>query len=316
MPGEFELIRRYFAEATDLRADVPLGIGDDCALLRPPIGLVLAMTCDTLVSGIHFFPDVPADRLGHKALAVSLSDLAAMGAEPCWFSLALTLPAVDSAWLDAFSTGLAGLAKSHGVSLIGGDTTRGPLSITIHAIGTLPESAALRRSGAKPGDVIYVSGDLGAAGLALKQRTESDFTVSPQTLARLELPSPRVALGLALRGIASACIDISDGLAADLGHLLTASAVGGHVEIGQLPVNPEVDAYIRATDDWSLPLNAGDDYELCFTSPAEHAARIGETAQRLNCPITPIGVIETAAGLRLTREGSAMNLRRSGFQHF
>lgn len=217
--GEFELIRRFFTAQAVRHRETVLGIGDDGAVLCPPPDHELVVTVDTLVSGVHFLPTVDPERLGHKALAVNLSDLAAMGAEPRWASLALTLPEADPAWLAAFARGFFRLAERHGVELIGGDTTQGPLAITVQALGWVPRGAALRRSGARPGDRIYLSGPMGCAGLGLKIRLGQVAFDDAEAVLRLEQPEPRVELGVSLRGIASACIDVSDRLAADLGHL-------------------------------------------------------------------------------------------------
>jgi thiamine-monophosphate kinase len=321
-PGmsEFDLIRTYFAELGPRRPDVELGVGDDCALLRVPPGQVLAVSIDTLVSGTHFLPDCDPQALGHKALAVGLSDLAAMGAEPAWATLALTLPpelvARSPGWIAAFAQGLGGLAEVHGVRLVGGDTTRGPLAVTLQVHGFVPAGAAIRRSGARPGDLVYVSGTLGDAGLALRQRL-SGAPVDPGLSERLDRPSPRVSLGAALRGIASALIDISDGLAADLGHILESSGVGADLDLESLPLSPAVAAAVAAESDWGLPLASGDDYELCLCLPPERAGGLEPLAERLGCPLTRVGTIREGAGLVcLGPNGAAVRLARAGFDHF
>ncbi|MGZ8249605.1 thiamine-phosphate kinase [Methylomagnum sp.] len=314
--GEFDLIRRFFTRQPVRHADTALGIGDDCALLRCPPGHELAVTVDTLVAGVHFLPDVCPARLGHKSLAVNLSDLAAMGAEPRWATLALTLPAVDEVWLEAFARGFFGLAERHGLELIGGDTTRGPLSITIQAMGLTPAGGAMRRSGAKPGDLIYVSGPVGSAGLGLRIRLGQTALIDPAAVDRLERPEPRVELGQTLRGLASACVDVSDGLAADLGHILAMSGVGAVLDFERLPLTGGVGRYIAETGDWRLPLTEGDDYELCFTMPP--AAR-DEVARRLaECGLAaePIGQIENEPGLRLRKDGRLISLAPAGYEHF
>ncbi|MBL3598811.1 MAG: thiamine-phosphate kinase [gamma proteobacterium endosymbiont of Lamellibrachia anaximandri] len=318
--SEFDLIRRYFSEPAAMRDDVVLGIGDDCALLRLPPGHELAVTVDTLVSGVHFFPDVDPEALGHKALAVNLSDLAAMGAQPAWVTLALTLPAADSNWLAAFSRGFSVFAKRYGVQLIGGDTTRGPLSITVQAQGFLPSGSALTRSGAHPDDLICVTGSLGDAGLALSakqgHRLLNTFDLR-DVVQRLERPEPRVGMGLELRGLATAAIDISDGLLADLGHILQASGVGGRLNLSQLPLSPPVAAIVAETDGWSLPLAAGDDYELCFTLPAERLHEVEAISGRLALPVLVVGRIEADSGLRCEREdGTLWQPPAAGFDHF
>lgn len=311
--GEFGLIRRHF-QTTDLPAGVVLGVGDDGALLTLPAGHELVVSTDTLVAGVHFLPDAPAHAIGHKALAVNLSDLAAMGATPRYVLLALTLPQLDDTWVGDFMSGWRALAVRHGVALVGGDTTRGPLSITVTALGSAPSGAALRRAGAMPGDGIYLSGALGGAGLALRAR-RGEVTLSVAQLSgaqqRLDYPQPRVGLGEALRGVASACVDVSDGLAADLGHVLTASGVGARLDLEAMPwcpgVAPDDDARAAA-------LSAGDDYELCFTAPSASATAVQALAGL--APVTRIGTIEAEPGLRLLRaDGSRLQLTREGYDH-
>lgn len=314
--GEFDLIRRYFAAGSRHRPDTRLGIGDDCALLRPPPGMELAVTTDTLVAGVHFLPEVDPESLGHKVLAVNLSDLAAMGAEPTWCTLALTLPAVDEDWLKAFARGFFALADRHGMELVGGDTTRGPLAVTLTAMGLVPLGHGLRRSGAGVGDLVYVSGPLGGAGLGLKMRQGSVSLYDAMALAALERPEPRVELGVRLRGLASACIDISDGLAADLGHLLTASRVGAEVDSARIPVMASVSHYGAATGDASLPLAAGDDYELCFTVPPDRRNEVDDVLSRLGLPGVVVGTIVAATGLRIHRQGKPLDLATQGYEHF
>lgn len=313
--GEFDLIRRYFTGQPIRHPATVLGVGDDCALLSYEAG-ELAITVDTLVSGVHFLPEVEPESLGHKALAVNLSDLAAMGAEPRWATLALTLPKVDEAWLAAFAGGLFALAARHGVEIVGGDTTCGPLSITIQAMGLVPSGLGLRRSGARPGDLVYVSGPIGAAGLGLKIRLGQTDLDDATAIARLERPEPQVALGQQLRGLATACIDVSDGLAADLSHVLRASGVGAGLDFERLPLTPGVSRHIADSGDWAMPLNAGDDYELCFTVPA---ARRDELTRRLaatGLAAFPIGRIEAEPGLRLRKDGGIIDLIPTGYEHF
>lgn len=314
--GEFDLIRRYFAEATIRRPDTALGIGDDCALLRCAAGMELALTADTLVAGVHFLPDVDPESLGHKCLAVNLSDLAAMGAEPAWLTLALTLPEADEAWLAAFARGLFTLAHRYGVQLVGGDTTRGPLVITLQAMGQVPEGQGLCRSGAQAGDLIYVSGALGTAGLGLKMRLGTTGHKDPAAIAALERPEPRLVLGQSLRGLASACIDISDGLAADLGHILTASRAGASLNYDHLPFTECVTEYIEETGDLALPLMAGDDYELCFTVPVQRRDEADALLGKCGLRGAAIGHIETAQGLRIHRKGHPLVLETLGYEHF
>lgn len=314
--GEFELIRRFFTDQPVRHAGTVLGIGDDCALLRCGDGRELAVTVDTLVSGVHFLPDVDPESLGHKVLAVNLSDLAAMGAEPRWATLALTLPEADEDWLKAFAQGLFDLAGRHGVELVGGDTTRGPLAITVQAMGRVPQGLALRRSGARPGDLVYVSGPLGLAGLGLKIRLGQTTIDAPEAIVRLERPEPRVHLGQQLRGLASACIDISDGLAADLGHILEASGVGAVLDCECLPLSDGVRRYLADTGDWRMPLTAGDDYELCFTvSPAAKDA-LEQRLSESGLTAILIGRIQPERGLKLRKNGRDIDLTPAGYEHF
>ncbi|MCB2262056.1 MAG: thiamine-phosphate kinase [Candidatus Thiosymbion ectosymbiont of Robbea hypermnestra] len=314
--SEFDLIRRHFSAVGSRRTDVSLGVGDDCALLRVPQGQELAVSIDTLVAGVHFLPDCDPEGLGHKALAVGLSDLAAMGAEPAWVTLALTLPDADEGWLRAFSRGFARLAHRHGVALVGGDLTRGPLSVTAQVQGLVPEAAAMRRRGARPGDLICVSGTLGDAGLALR-RLGAGESISEYLRDRLERPTPRVELGLALRGAATAMIDLSDGLAADLGHLLAASEVGAEIRLPDLPLSPEIRDRLATDADWDLPLASGDDYELCFCVPEQARARMGTLAERLGIGLRVIGRIRPGKGLRcLLENGSTWEPPRAGYNHF
>ncbi len=316
--SEFALIQRFFSACGTRRADVALGVGDDCAILCVPPGMELAATLDTLVEGVHFFPSVAAGALGHKSLAVNLSDLAAMGAEPAWVTLALTLPRADARWLQAFSDGFCALARAAGVALVGGDTTRGPLSISVQAQGFVPCGQAWKRAGARPGDGIFVSGTLGDAALALAAANSDLATDDAEFLRqRLEWPQPRNALGIALRGMASSAIDISDGLLADLGHILRASHVGAQVELARLPCSAALAAHLRRSGDWRLPLGGGDDYELCFTVAPEHEAALRAAAERLACPVTRIGHISAHLGLRLRApDGSDYAVGETGWDHF
>jgi thiamine-monophosphate kinase len=305
---EFSLIERFFDWPPRHRLN-RLAVGDDCALCTVPDGYELAVTTDTMVAGVHFFDDVSADFLGHKLLAVNLSDLAAMGAEPFAVTLALTLPGVEESWLQAFSQGFRNLAERYSVDLIGGDTTAGPLTLTVQAMGIVPEGMALQRQGAKPGDLIYVTGTLGDGGLGLKILNGFQSSMPESVLQHFHCPKPQVEAGLSLRGIASACIDVSDGLAADLNHILQHSAVGASIDGAKLPLSPAVCEYIDQTDDWQLPLTAGDDYQLCFTVPADKQPLLTS-----NC--TQIGVIEAQPGLRLFRHGKVETLQEKGFEHF
>jgi thiamine-monophosphate kinase len=318
MPSEFELIAKYFARPARTAA---LGAGDDCALLRSPAGLVLAVTTDTLAEGAHFLPGTDPRRLGHKALAVNLSDLAAMGADPRWFLLAITLPEVDGAWLEAFASGMFAAADAHAIELVGGDTTRGPRTITITALGTLPAGYALRRDAAQAGDEVWLSGSTGDAALGLahlKGRVALAPDVAARCLERLEAPVPRVALGQRLRGVAAAAIDVSDGLAADLGHVLERSKVAAEIDFDALPRSAD----LRACADRALAeeclLAGGDDYELVFTAGAEKRAAVEAAGRAAGVSVTRIGriVAGTPEVRLLDRDGRALELGRRGFDHF
>lgn len=317
--NEFELIRRYFTRQPVTRADVRLGIGDDAALLQPPPGQQLVVTTDLLVSGTHFLPDADPATLGHKALAVNLSDLAAMGAEPAWFLLNLALPAADESWLTKFSVGLFELAQRYGVQLVGGDTSRAPqIVIAIEAHGFVPAGQALTRTGAKPGDCIFVTGPLGDAGLALRHRqgrlrlSDAEFALCAE---RMDWPTPRVEAGLALRAIASSAIDISDGLVADLGHILDMSRVGARLELARLPLSPAYRAHLTETGS-DMALANGDDYELCFTVPPAKLAALEKIKTRFP-GITEIGLIESGSGLRIFDvAGKSYMPKVTGHDHF
>jgi len=330
--GEFDLIARYFKRPA--RRAV-LGVGDDCALLQPRPGTQMAISTDMLVSGRHFFADTDPLRLGHKSLAVNLSDLAACGAQPVGFTLALSLPGVDEPWLAAFAQGLLALADAHDCELIGGDTTAGPLNICITVFGEVPvvdgRSQALLRSGAQPGDDIYVSGTLGDARLALDALL-GKIVLSDAVLAsarqRLEQPTPRLALGLALRGVASAALDVSDGLLGDLGHILQSSAVGATVDADVATSLIAARAIsTRAGDqfsinlsegDWRrLALSGGDDYELLFTAPAHRRDAVLAASRTSRTPVTRIGQINAAPGLQLINgQGQPLANTYTSFDHF
>lgn len=328
--GEFDLIARYFArpQASAHYPQVLLGVGDDCALLQPRAGESLAVSTDTLVSGVHFFADVLPQHLGHKALAVNLSDLAAMGAAPLGFTLALTLPAVDEAWLAEFAKGLHAMADVHACPLMGGDTTRGPLAIGITVLGSVPANLALRRSGAQVGDDIYISGAgrdcIGQArvGLALRRGELSLAAGEAQyALQRLECPTPRLVLGLALRGLASSCLDVSDGLLGDLQHILRASGVGAVLQASALldmAANCAVLPALAAAQRLDFLCHGGDDYELLFTAPAVQAAAVLQAAHQAGCTVQRIGRIVAAdAGLQVQDAGGqALELAATGFTHF
>lgn len=307
---EFDLIARIRARAA-LRGDVVLGIGDDCALLAPPPGMQLAVTMDTLNAGVHFPPETAPADIGWKALAVSLSDLAAMGADPAWCTLSLSLPEASEDFIDGFSDGFLSLAQQHDVALIGGDTTRGPLSISVTAHGLIEPDSALRRAGAQVGDAVWVSGTLGDAAGALRQWQQGG--VMPPTLRdRLDRPTPRVALGRALRGVASSCIDISDGLLADLSHICRASGVAAQLDAQALPSSEALRQAFDTATRLALQASGGDDYELCFTAPAAQRDVLHALSQALNLPLTHIGDIVTGAGVCC--EG--VDVAAAGYQHF
>ena len=321
---EFDLIARYFTRKPKQAA---VGVGDDCAIINPSPGMQLAISSDMLVEGRHFFHDVSPYSLGHKALAVNLSDLAACGATPVGFTLALALPRIDEAWLQEFSRGLWALADAHGCELIGGDTTQGPLTICITVFGEVPRGQALLRSGAQVGDDVYVSGTLGDARLAL-EALQGKIELPPELLAqarqRLEQPTPRVALGTALRGIASSSIDISDGLAGDLGHILTASGVGARVDT-EITMNlvaacARIDwakGHFDAQKQLNMVLSGGDDYELAFTAPPAARQAVQTAAQRSQTPVTRVGVIQAEPGLRLVDgSGQPVKAQYASFDHF
>ncbi|MES2534404.1 MAG: thiamine-phosphate kinase [Pseudomonadota bacterium] len=319
MPSEFELIARYFMRPSRHASRVALGIGDDCALLSPSPGMQMAISSDMLVEGRHFFPGADPVKLGHKCLAVNLSDLAAMGAQPVAFTLALALPDAEDEWLAAFSKGLFSLADAHACELIGGDTTRGPLNICITIFGELPAGQALRRDAAQAGDDIWISGTLGDARLALaglRGEVDLDNKTLDAAAIRLHQPLPRVALGLALRGLAHAAIDISDGLIGDLGHILQRSNAGASLKVDALPAGAMLAS--QATDmRRRFALAGGDDYELCFTAPVSARQAVAAAAIRAATPVTRVGRIEAASGLRLIdAAGETIDLPVTSFDHF
>ena len=322
--SEFDLIREI-AGRVNPRADVLLGIGDDCAILAPPKGKRLALSTDTLVAGVHFFADTEPYLIGYKALAVNLSDLAAMGAKPLWYSMALTLPTSDANFAKELTRGMHTLSVEHDIALIGGDTTRGPLAITITVIGALDSgtgsaSVALKRSGAQIGDDVYVSGTLGDAAGALKLRMQGK--IEPAWLAqRLDQPTPRVALGLALHGIASSAIDVSDGLVADLGHICQQSGCSATLHADRLPISHELVIAHGLAMAWQCALGGGDDYELAFTAAPKHEAKLAKLASAQSVAITRIGTIGARhASEELVRvldaNGAPVKISRPGYQHF
>jgi len=312
--GEFDLIRRFFTRPA---RHAELGVGDDCALLRPAAGHAIAISTDMLVAGRHFFDDVDPAALGHKALAVNLSDLAAMGARPLAFTLALALPEADEAWLGRFADGLFALADRFDCDLIGGDTTRGPLNLCITVLGELPAGAALRRDGARPGDDLWVSGALGAAAHAVRRRLAGHpLPADDPARLRLERPEPRIPLGLALRGLASAAIDLSDGLVGDLGHVCERSRVGAEVDWTAVPAAPAL-APLPAAERAALALAGGDDYELLFTAPPAARAALAGVSASLALPLSRIGRILAGAGVVVRDpQGAPMRLDAHSYDHF
>ena len=315
MDVEFDLVARIRERAT-ARDDVVLGIGDDAAILRIPPGHDLVVSTDTLNIGVHFPPETAPSDIGWKALAVNLSDLAAMGAQPAWCTLNLAMPQADRGWLDAFLDGFLALAALHEVALVGGDTTRGPLSITVTVHGFVPQGSELRRGGAQVGDLVCVTGCLGNAAGALRQwqvGIPAHSTMHPF----LTRPTPRIGLGLALRGLATACIDISDGLLADLSHILSTSNVGAEIEYAEIPTAAILKVKFDAIEQRELILNGGDDYELCFTVPPERATEVIAATDHINVPYRRIGRIEAQPGLRLREvDGRIHAVSPRGYQHF
>lgn len=317
MPSEFDLIARYFTRPP---RHAVLGVGDDAALLALKPGFELAATTDMLVEGVHFFADADATALGHKALAANLSDLAAMGATPRYAMLALAMPGADEAWLAAFCAGFFALADAHGVDLIGGDTTRGPLTICIQAMGEVPAGKALRRDGARPGDEVWVSGTLGEAAVAVAHRRgelQLPDEVAAACMARLDRPTPRIALGGALLELATAAIDVSDGLTADLGHICERSSVAAVIEQASLPCAPGLQPLRHDAIVARAIAAGGDDYELCFTAPPAARARIEALAASLRLPLTRIGQVQAGQGVTLLDEkGRAVVPGKAGYDHF
>ena len=309
--NEFDIIQQYFSSLTQSRKDVMAGIGDDCALLVPENGKILAVSTDTLVAGRHFLSDVDPASLGHKCLAVNLSDLAAMGAQPCWVSLALTLPEVNEVWLEKFSQGFAELANRHKLQLIGGDTTSGPLSITLTIHGQVEKASVLKRDGAQDGDLVCVTGTPGQAAQALKNINNGSF-VDEQARKALDWPEPRVATGIALQGLATACIDISDGLMADLGHICSASNLKAVVEKSAVPGCGNDDALLESV------LTGGDDYELCFTVPEKHKDRLAQIVEQTGVSISVIGRMSEGQGVEIIDDaGQIIDMTdKHGYMHF
>jgi thiamine-monophosphate kinase len=321
--GEFDLIRRFFMRppSTSLTpSGVIVGIGDDAAVLDVPAGNQLVAAVDTILEGRHFLPRTDPRSIGHRALAVNLSDMAAMGATPAWATLALSMPSVDAVWLQGFAAGLLELCDAHQVALVGGDTTRGPLTVSVQMMGFVPRGTALLRSGAQAGDLIVVTGSLGDAGAGLAYSSAVPASVPDEAMRslveRFEYPTPRVAMGIAARGIASAAMDLSDGLVGDLPKLAQASGLGAIVAIEKLPLSAALRAAAtqRQARDWAL--SAGDDYELLFTVAAPRYVALQAAAQRLNLTLSIIGEMRAAAGISWLLDGAAFAPRSSGFDHF
>lgn len=318
--NEFSIIERYFTRAT-CRNDVLLGVGDDAALLQVPHGMQLAVSVDTLIAGRHFPLDTHPTAIGYKSLAVNLSDMAAMGAKPAWVTLSLALPDSDEKFIEGFAKGFFALAQEYEVELVGGDTVRGPLACTVQIHGFIPAGGALLRSGANAGDYIYVTGSLGDAGAGLKL-TQEGITVDDETAARLirrlEYPSPRVTEGSSLRGIASSAIDISDGLLADLQHILESSGCAAELQLDAIPQSEALQHFSTDnTERLHLALSAGDDYELCFTVPPENVMELERVTAGWDCGVKRIGQIVEGEGIRLLgAESEALHHIVSGFDHF
>lgn len=318
---EFAVIARYFTPVKNHAQSVLVGVGDDCALLNPPAGQQLVSSIDTLVEGVHFLPDTAADRLAWRLLGAAVSDLAAMGATPLWLSLSVTLPAVNESWLEAFSRELHRAVDKYALVLIGGDTSRGPLSLTAQVTGAVPPGRAMLRTGARVGDIVYVTGSLGdsRAGLALQQQEELpalDEDSRSYLLGRFFAPTPRWHEGELIRDLASSCIDISDGLLADLSHLLAASEAGAVLNLDALPLSAALQqAFPEHARDWALA--GGEDFELCFTLPEHKVPVLESRLQLLSTPVTPVGVIVDQPGIRV-RENNQVpySIEPAGYRHF
>lgn len=318
--GEFELIRRFFVRR-DFRREsgVLLGIGDDAAVLELPSGMDLVACVDTIVAGRHFLEDADAHMIGHRALAVNLSDMAAMGATPAWATLALTMPSADPVWLEKFAAGLLDLADAHAVALVGGDTTRGPLTVSVQILGSVPHGGAMRRSGGAAGDLLAVSGTLGdaAAGLAFVKSPPPAASADVKALIqRFNYPTPRVQLGLAARGIATAAMDLSDGLIGDLPKLAQASGLAARVAVDALPLSSAMRGAVSLSQarDWALA--GGDDYELLFAVPPSRFTELKRAADQLNLTLTPIGELHAGAGVTWSLNGEDFAPSVSGYEHF
>lgn len=316
---EFELIKHFFREQAVKRKDVVLGIGDDCALLLPPERQHIAVTTDTLVAGVHFPLQTEARAIGHKSVAVSLSDLGAMGAEPTWISLALTIPEVDEAWLSEFCAGVFELCEFYNVQLVGGDTTQGPLSITVTAQGLTPFDKHISRSGAKAGDWVYVTGELGDAALALKLlqgKVVVDDVYKAQMLTKLNYPKPKVLVGQSLREYASSAIDLSDGLISDLRHICQASNVGANIVLDDLPISPILNDTLGKENAIELALTGGDDYELLFTVSEDNKVGMETALTHAGTKVTCIGQLNGSDKITTTMDNKPVQISANGYEHF
>ena len=320
--SEFDLINQFFKSTAVNRADVLLGIGDDCAILSPPDNKKLAVSTDTLICGVHFPESTSAENIGYKSLAVNLSDLAAMGADPAWVSLAISLPEANKIWLKSFMSGFNELAEKYNVALIGGDTTQGPLSVTVNITGFIDADKTLKRSTARSGDLIFVTGYIGDAYIGLKTILNNDFNnrLSSQQLAycenKLNRPQPRIDVGNLLKGFSASAIDISDGLLADLNHICKASNVGADININNIPVSNALLNYYQDQPDWSSILTAGDDYELCFTCSESQAIDMQNVMKENNITVSCIGKITDACEIICKLNNQILSFEQTGYNHF
>ena len=318
--NERSLIERFFKDCGARRADVAVGVGDDAALIDVPAGMQLVAKTDTLVCGNHFLPHFPADSIGHRSLAVNLSDLAAMGAEPAWALLALTLPSAEPEWLAGFASGFGALARQHNVALVGGDTTQGPLCVTVQLLGYAPRPPVMLRSGGKVGDVVFVSGTTGDSGGGLQVELGKLAGATPEAASylrqRFMFPTPRVELGRQLRAYASACIDVSDGLLGDAGRLAAASGCGVTIDYLQVPISPALASTVGDTRARELALTGGEDYELCFAVSPDNVARMTRDLPPAQWGYSRIGVLRAEPGHDVVHDGTVMHFSHSGWDHF
>ncbi len=318
--SEFELIKKYFQDLTDEDSTVSCGIGDDAAIIQIPQDMEVVLSIDTLLEGTHFLAETIPSDIAYKALAVNLSDMAAMGALPKWVLLSLSLPESDEDWLKEFASGFIALAKQHSINLVGGDMSRGPLSITIQIQGLVPTGTALKRGGARENDLIYVTGSLGDAGVGLdiiQNKLLIDNEYRKFFLNNLNRPEINVEAGLGIRGIASSAIDISDGLIADLGHIIEASYIGAEIEMDKIPLSEAMQECIERKTAWDYALTSGDDYKLCFTASATRHEAVVSTFNKINIPVSCIGRVTRGTGLQLkTPEGNFFEPSRKSYEHF